>query len=109
MDSAGPPKVALLFPGQHAEAAAMLGRAFVNDPLINAIVGGVTDADARAKRMAHLFSVILTEQGHSGQPVLGVVHDRQVGAAAIIEQVERPSSSASTVIRGLTLLPELVR
>jgi ribosomal protein S18 acetylase RimI-like enzyme len=87
----------------------MLGRAFVDDPLINAIVGGVPDADARAKRMAHLFGVILTEQCHSGQPVLGVVHDRQVGAAAIIEQVERPSSSASTVIRGLTLLPELFR
>jgi hypothetical protein len=32
-----------------------------------------------------------------------------VGAAAIIEQVERPSSSAETVIHGLTLIPDLIR
>jgi len=103
------PRIALLFPAQHAEAAAVLGRAFANDPLISAIIGNVSDAGVRASRMAHLFTVILTEQCHSGQPVFGVIHDGRVGAAAIIEQVERPSSSAATVIRGLTLMPELVR
>lgn len=109
MDSAGPPKVALLFPGQHAEAAAVLGRAFVNDPLISAIIGYVSDVSVRAERMARLFGVILAEQGHSGQPVIGVLDGRRVGAAAIIEQVAQPSSSAATVIHGLAMLPEMIR
>ena len=87
----------------------MLGRAFVHDPLISAIIGDVSDARQRATRMAHLFKVILREQIHSGQPVLGVIHNGRVGAAAIVEQVARPSSSAGTVLRGLALLPELVR
>ncbi len=87
----------------------MLGRAFVDDPLIRAIIGDVGDAGVRAKRMELLFGVILAEQCHSGQPVLGVMHEGRVGAAAIIEQVERPSSSAGTVIHGLTLMPDLLR
>jgi ribosomal protein S18 acetylase RimI-like enzyme len=109
MDTDEHPNVALLFPGQHAEAAAVLGRAFVDDPLIGAIIGDITDASARTECMARLFGVILAEQCHSGQPVLGVLHDGRVGAAAIIEQVERPSSSAETVIHGLTLIPDLIR
>ena len=109
MDSAGLPGVALLFPHQHREAATVLGRAFVDDPLICAIVGGVIDSGERALRMGRLFGVILAEQRHSGQPVLGVLHEGRVGAAAIIEQAERPSSSAATVLHGLTLIPELIR
>ena len=87
----------------------MLGRAFVHDPLISAIIGDASDPSQRATRMAHLFKVILREQIHSGQPVLGVIHSGRVGAAAIVEQVARPSSSAGTVLSGLALLPELVR
>src|SRR5579863_4874910 len=109
MNGAGFPHVALLFPPQHIEAAAVLGRAFVDDPLIVAIVGDVADRAVSAQRMALLFGVILAEQGHSGQPVLGVIHDRRVAAAAIIEQVERPASSAATVIHGLSLTPNLIR
>jgi ribosomal protein S18 acetylase RimI-like enzyme len=109
MDSDGHPQVTLLFPTQHAEAATVLGRAFVDDPLIRAIIGEVGDAGVRAKRMALLFGVILAEHCHAGQPVLGVLHEQRVGAAAIIEQVERPSSSAATVIHGLTLMPDLIR
>ncbi len=103
------PQVALLFPAQHAAAAAVLGRAFVHDPLIGAIIGQVADESARVTRMARLFGVILAEQSHTGQPVLGVIRDGRIAAAAIIEQVDRPSSSAATVIRGLALMPDLVR
>ena len=56
MDSAGHPKVALLFPEQYPEAAAVLGRAFVDDPLISAIIGDVSDTVARAERMARSMS-----------------------------------------------------
>jgi ribosomal protein S18 acetylase RimI-like enzyme len=103
------PSVAILFPPQHAEAAAVLGRAFVDDPLISAIIGNVSAPVQRSARMARLFGVILTEQGKAGQPVLGVLHEGRVGAAAIIEQVARVSSSASTILQGLTLIPELIR
>jgi ribosomal protein S18 acetylase RimI-like enzyme len=109
MDGPRYPNVALLFPSQHAEAAAMLARAFVDDPLFLAIIGNVGDARARAARLALLFGVILAEQHHSGQPVVGVLHDGRVGAAAIIEQVAQPSSSAATAIHALTLMPSLVR
>jgi ribosomal protein S18 acetylase RimI-like enzyme len=108
MDSAElRPSVALLFPPQYAEATAMLGRAFVDDPLISAIIGNVGDPAQRSQRMARLFRVIFTEQ--SGQPVVGVLHEGRVGAAAIIEQVAKPSSTSTTVIQGLTVMPELIR
>jgi hypothetical protein len=109
MDSAGHPKVAVLFPSQYAEAAAVLGRAFVDDPLFLALIGNVADSRARATHMARLFSVMLTEQRRSGQPVLGVLNDGKVGAAAIIEQVDRLPSFSATLIRGLTLMPDLIR
>ena len=109
MNSARYPSVAQLFPVQHRAAAAVLGRAFVNDPLIGAIIGAVDDVAERARRMSLLFGVILAEQTHAGQPVLGVLDQGRVGAAAIIEQVPWPSSSAATVLRGLLLLPDLVR
>jgi hypothetical protein len=35
------PKVAILFPNQDAEAAVVLGRAFVDDPLIKAILPSI--------------------------------------------------------------------
>ncbi|HEX3409568.1 MAG TPA: GNAT family N-acetyltransferase [Candidatus Binataceae bacterium] len=109
MHSARYPDVALLFPEQHPAAAEVLGRAFVDDPLIRAIIGDVIDVAERARRMALLFNVILAEQSHTGQPVIGALYDNRVAAAAIIEQVERPSSSAATVLRGLTLMPRLLR
>jgi hypothetical protein len=110
MDSSGHrPNVALLFPPQHAEAAAVLGRAFIHDPLISAIIGNVSDPAERAERMARLFSVILGDQSHLGQPALAVLHEGRVGAAAIIEQVNHVSSSTSTILQGLTLMPGLIR
>jgi ribosomal protein S18 acetylase RimI-like enzyme len=109
MDSAGHPKVALLFPEQYPEAAAVLGRAFVDDPLISAIIGDVSDTVARAERMALFFGVMLAGQRHSGQPVVGVLHEGRIGGAAIIEQLARPSSSAATVLEGLSLMPGLIR
>ena len=103
------PRVALLFPSQHPEAAAVLGRAFIHDPLISAIIGDVIDPVERALRMARLFGVILTEQAHQGQPVVGVLDGGRIAGAAIIEQVNRVSSSVATILQGITLMPELIR
>jgi len=109
MNSAERPTIALLFPPLHLEAARMLSRAFIDDPLINAVIGDVSDHVERAARMATLFGVILADQCHSGQPVIGVMHEGRVAAAAIIEQVNRPSSAAANMVHGLAQLPELFR
>jgi ribosomal protein S18 acetylase RimI-like enzyme len=103
------PTVAILFPGQDAEAAAMLGRAFVDDPLIKAILPPVEDSAERAQRMGQMFAVALASQRNSGQPLVGVLHEGRVGAAAIIEQVGRPPTAASIVLHGLALVPALAR
>ena len=103
------PHVSVLFPNQDVEAAAVLGRAFVNDPLIKAILPPIEDRAESAGRMAQLFAVALRSQRSDGQPVMGVIHEGRVGAAAIIEQVTRPPSAASMVVHGLALLPAMVR
>ena len=109
MNSTDRPNIALLFPPLHLEAARMLSRAFIDDPLINAVIGDVSDRVERAARMARLFGVILADQCHSGQPVLGVMHEGRVAATAIIEQVNRPLSAAANMVHGLAQLPELFR
>jgi ribosomal protein S18 acetylase RimI-like enzyme len=109
IEMASNPQVAILFPHQHAQAAAMLGRAFVDDPLIKAILPPIQDGPERARRMGQMFTVALASQRGSGQPVMGVLHEGRVGAAAIIEQADKPPTSASIVLHGLALLPALVQ
>jgi ribosomal protein S18 acetylase RimI-like enzyme len=102
------PEVALLFPGQHREAAAVLARAFVNDPLVAAIVGAAAPEQDRIRRMIGLFGVMLAEQRHHGQPLVGVLDNGRVAGAAIIEQVAHASSSVGTILSGITQLPALM-
>ncbi|MGH8013174.1 MAG: GNAT family N-acetyltransferase [Candidatus Binataceae bacterium] len=103
------PQVSLIFPDQYPEAAAMLGRAFVDDPLLKAIVANTADPAQRSTRMTHLFNVMLKGHRHDGQPVIGVIRERQVAGAAIVEYVRRPNPTAMIIISGLTLIPELMR
>jgi hypothetical protein len=103
------PKVAILFPDQDAQAAAVLGRAFVDDALIRAILPPIEDSAERARRMGRMFAVALASQRASGQPVMGVLHEDRVAAAAIIEQAAKPPTTVSIVLHGLTLVPALVQ
>jgi hypothetical protein len=103
------PQVAILFPDQEREAAAVLGRAFVDDPLIKAILPPIEDSVERARRMGRLFAVAVASQRASGQPLVGVLHDGRVGAAAIIEQVAKPPTTSSIVFHGLALVPALLQ
>jgi hypothetical protein len=77
--------------------------------LIKAILPPIEEAAERARRMGQMFAVALASQRSSGQPLVGVLHEGRVGAAAIIEQVKRPPSVASIVLHGLALLPGLAR
>ena len=103
------PHVLLLFPRQYAETAAMLGRAFVNDPLLRAIVPATANEEVRAQRIGELFDVALRLHRRDGQPVVGAMVDGRVVAAAVIEHVGQMPSSAATVWQGLPTLPALVR
>ncbi len=91
------PKACLIFPEQHPEAARVLGRAFINDPATRAILPEVEDPASRAKRLALLFSVVMQINRRHGQPILGVVENSAVVAAAVIEGAFAPSMTASIV------------
>jgi ribosomal protein S18 acetylase RimI-like enzyme len=108
MDKPSRPRIALLFPDQDRAAAAMLGRAFVDDPSICAVVGDYSP-DERIRRMTGLFEVILGVHRRGGQPVIGVIAEGMVAGAAIVEQVKHPAGAIAAVAAGLPFLPALLR
>jgi ribosomal protein S18 acetylase RimI-like enzyme len=103
------PRVSILFPDQYAEAAGVLGRAFVNDPLLKAIIPPGVSAEESVRRMSGLFAVVLKGHRHDGQPVVGIFDEGRVAAAAVVEQIGRPVGAAATVLQGLPQLPAMVR
>jgi ribosomal protein S18 acetylase RimI-like enzyme len=102
------PRVALVFPEHYAAAAAVLSRAFVDDPLINVLVPEPREPVARAMRLAGLFAVVLKLQRADGQPVFGVFEAGRLIAAAVVEGTMH-ASGAAAVASGLRSLPMLVR
>lgn len=108
MIDAKQPRVALLFPIQHVEAAAVLGRAFADDPLVRALIAPVDATDA-IRRMTALFGSILKTHRKNSQPVVGVLNEGHVVAVGVVEHVQRPLSPATVMLQRLPLLPELMR
>jgi ribosomal protein S18 acetylase RimI-like enzyme len=102
------PRVALVFPEHYADAAGVLSRAFVDDPLINALAPEPREPVERARRLTGLFSVVLKLQRSGGQPVFGVFEAGRLIAAAVVEGTMH-SSAGATVAGGLLTLPTLVR
>jgi ribosomal protein S18 acetylase RimI-like enzyme len=101
------PKVALLFPDQYRAASWMLGRAFVDDPLLRAIVGDGNGSD-RAERMGRLWDVLLRTHRRDGQPVLGVIDEGHIAGAAIIEQIGHPAGALATAVTGVPFVPAMI-
>jgi ribosomal protein S18 acetylase RimI-like enzyme len=102
------PRVALVFPEHYADAAAVLSRAFVDDPLINALVPRPREPVERALRLAGLFAVVLKLQRGDGQPVFGVFEAGRLIAAAVVEGTMH-ASAGGTIAGGLLSLPMMVR
>ena len=102
------PRVALVFPEHYSDAAGVLSRAFVDDPLINALAPEPREPGERARRLAGLFTVVLKLQRSGGQPVFGVFEAGRLIAAAVVEGTMH-SSVGATVAGGLLTLPTLVR
>ncbi|HEY2525087.1 MAG TPA: GNAT family N-acetyltransferase [Candidatus Binataceae bacterium] len=101
------PRVALVFPEHYAAAAAVLSRAFVNDPLINALSPEPREPIERARRLTGLFEVVLRLQRADGQPVFGVFEDGRLIAAAVVEGTTH-ASMGGTLAAALPGLPALV-
>jgi ribosomal protein S18 acetylase RimI-like enzyme len=102
------PRVALVFPEHYADAAGVLSRAFVDDPLLNALAPEPREPGERACRLTGLFAVVLKLQRSGGQPVFGVFEAGRLIAAAVVEGTMH-SSGGATFAGGLLNLPMMVR
>jgi len=104
----GSPRVSVLFSHQFDEAAVMLARAFVDDPLMWALLPEVRDLAERVRRITTMFETILALEGRDAQPVLGVMIDGKVVAAAIIEGPQHESLTG-VLLDGIRRAPGMVR
>jgi ribosomal protein S18 acetylase RimI-like enzyme len=100
--------VLVLYPELQLEAARMLGRAFVDDPLFAAIAPGMTNSAARATTLGELFGAMFAVERRTGQPSFGILREGKVIAAAVTEGTTRPSIF-DTVSSGLSQTPRLIR
>jgi len=93
MLGAGPAlQVSALYPDQDAEAAIVLGRAFVSDPVLQVVLPRVPDPVERARILSIVFALALKRQRLSGQPVFGIIQEGKVAAVAITEGAQRLST-----------------
>jgi ribosomal protein S18 acetylase RimI-like enzyme len=102
------PRVSLVFPEHHVDAAGVLSRAFVSDLLVNAIAPEPREPQERGRRLTGLFAVALKLHRDAGQPVFGVFEAGALIAAAVVEGTKHPSAAATT-LSGLLSLPTMVR
>jgi ribosomal protein S18 acetylase RimI-like enzyme len=100
--------VLALYPELHEQAAAALGRAFINDPVFLAIAPGVDDTTERARILGEMFRAMLFVQRRTGQPAFGIIRDARVIAAAVTEGAGR-ASVVDTVMAGVGQMPRMVR
>ena len=103
------PRVSVLFPNQFEEAAIALGRAFVRDPALMAILpeSVVSEPGARVRRLTEVFRAALSVQRREGEPVLGVLDDGKVAGAAVI--AGGGAASILTLLGfGLPFMPRMI-
>jgi ribosomal protein S18 acetylase RimI-like enzyme len=82
----GLPQASVLFPEQFEQAAVALGRAFVRDPALMAILpeSVAPEAADRVKRITEVFRAALAVQRREGEPVIGVMDNGRVAGAAVV-------------------------
>ncbi len=107
MNTEGKPRVSFIFPEQYEQTALALGRAFINDPPLLAILADVTDPEARAARLADLFRTVLSIQRRLGEPIFGVLEGGNVVGAAIVAGTWHTSTAAYLAL-GLPKMPRML-
>src|SRR5215469_5302858 len=103
-------RVSVLFPNQFEEAAIALGRAFVRDPALMAILpeSVVAEPGARMRRLTEVFRAALSVQRREGEPVLGVLDDGKVAGAAVV--AGGGAASILTLLGfGMPFIPRMIR
>ncbi len=108
-DSASRPVACVLFPEQHGEAARALGRAFIHDPPLMAVLPDVTAPVERARRLTIMFEVVLAMERRDGQPLIGAMIDSRVAGVAIIEGAGAPPPLAQMIRAGIGQFPAAMR
>src|SRR5271166_6503393 len=103
----GRPAASIIFPEQYPEAARALGRAFINDPPIKVMLPEPAGPVERARLLTLFFEAMLGIQARTGEPVLGVMMDDKVVAAAILESGGVPV--ATLVLHGLVQMPRMLQ
>ena len=107
MNPVSQPRVSFIFPEQYEQTAVALGRAFINDPPLHAILPDVTEPAARAARLADLFRSVLSIQRRMGEPVFGILDGGKVVAAAIVAGAGQTSMAAYLAF-GLPKVPRML-
>jgi ribosomal protein S18 acetylase RimI-like enzyme len=101
------PLVSVFLPEQDSEVALVLGRAFVNDPPLRAVLPHVIDPVERAHVLSQVFTLALKLQRRHRQPVLGILQEGRVVAAAVTE-VARRISIRTMLLTGCGMLPRML-
>jgi ribosomal protein S18 acetylase RimI-like enzyme len=99
-----------LFPDQFEQAAAALGRAFVRDPALMAILpeSVVSEPAQRIPRITEVFRAALAVQRREGEPVMGVLENGIVAGAAVVAGAG--AASIWTLLAfGLSHMPQMIR
>jgi len=104
----GKPLVSLLYPELHEQAAAALGRAFIDDPMVRALMPQIVDLRRRGALLCEMFKAMFAVERKTGQPAIGVICDAKVVAAAVTEGAGRPSAF-DTTLAGVGQTPRLLR
>src|SRR5208282_4847105 len=105
----GVPKVSVLFPNQFEQAAVALGRAFVRDPALMAVLPEniVSEPAERVRRLSDVFRTALGIQRREGEPVVGVLDGGTVVGVAVIAG---GASSVGTLLGfGLPNMARMIR
>jgi len=107
MESLARNPVSYLFAEHDPGAATALGRAFVDDPTLCALIPAIEDRAERVDRFIRFFTAMLRLTRRSGHPVFGIIDNGRVAGAAIVEGSKQPTP-VSTVMSGLVDLPRFV-
>jgi ribosomal protein S18 acetylase RimI-like enzyme len=102
------PAVTVVFPEQDEQVVAALGRAFANDPLMNAMIPGIAAMDVRIERYTEVFRAMMAIGRRQGQPVFGVIDGGRVVGAAMAEGILRPAM-VGMALTGLSQMRRMVR
>ncbi len=108
MPADGKSLVSLVYPEMQDQAAAVLGRAFIDDPMFKALIPEIPHPAKRAEILTELFHAMFAVERKTGQPTFGVICDGKVIAAAVTEGTGRPSTIDVTAA-GLGETPRLLR